>query len=459
MAGAQCFQGSCAPGCAEPADCGGGYLCNAGQCERIASAIGDRCRRELDCGPNQACRLANADDPAGVLAARCERERAGGATGAACDNDGDCRTGMCALGLCVELCADDGDCPAATACVTMPRLLRETAPTFAGCLPAAGSIAVAYPRGGPRQRLRVPVPANAVSFAVVAEAADPSQRVGVTRVAEPAGGLLYTEAAGEASPLRYTPARAISTLLVPNAPDLPLRVGAYEIDVEALTDDGATGSSATYVEVVYRLGQPGDSLDLHFYFLDLADHPCAKAFRAGLSADTAATAGPFRDELLPALADVLGGAGVTLGAVTYTDILDAPSLDALRADELPALLGRSYHPGGVPVFLVRSIDPVGVQALVAGTPGTPGIPGTSASGIALSVDTLCYRPWAAFARTAAHAIARHLGLFPNVRADGQLDPIDDSDTSADNLLYFSEFGGLAVSAGQAETLRKNPVLR
>src|SRR5690606_7394450 len=133
--------------------------------------------------------------------------------------------------------------------------------------------------------------------------------------------------------------------------------------------------------------------------------------------------------------------------------------DALAREELPALLRASTIPGGVDVFFVRSIDPPGVQALVSGTPGAPGIPGTAASGVALSVETRCYRPWRELARTAAHAIARHLGLFHNVEPDGREDPIADSGTGADNLMYFSEFGGIELSPGQSEVLRQNPVLR
>ena len=65
------------------------------------------------------------------------------------------------------------------------------------------------------------------------------------------------------------------------------------------------------------------------------------------------------------------------------------------------------------------------------------------------------------ARVTAHALARHLGLYRNREPDPAtaLDPLVDSPTSEDNLMYWGENGGTALSFEQREILRQSPVLR
>jgi hypothetical protein len=114
------------------------------------------------------------------------------------------------------------------------------------------------------------------------------------------------------------------------------------------------------------------------------------------------------------------------------------------------------------VFLVRSISPAGVQIVVGGTPGSP-LAGTRTSGVAISLDALCYRDWRMLARQTAHAIARHLGLFRNIEPTAEdtpiEDPIADSPSTLDNLMHYNEFGGTALSPGQRQMLRISPVVQ
>ena len=115
----------------------------------------------------------------------------------------------------------------------------------------------------------------------------------------------------------------------------------------------------------------------------------------------------------------------------------------------------------VSIFFVRSIEPEGNQLLTGGTPGAP-LPGTGASGIAVALDSLCYRDWTVLARQTAHGLARHMGLFRNREPDGvpgHVDPINDSSDGMDNLMHWSEFGGTELSAGQRDVLKDSPVLR
>ena len=204
-------------------------------------------------------------------------------------------------------------------------------------------------------------------------------------------------------------------------------------------------------------------LDLHFYFLDLDDHPCSAAFGDSLTAATAQTAPFFQNDFLGMLRQVFAHGGVTLGAMTYEDLRDHPDLDGLDVNDAPSLLALGAHDGGINVFFVRTLSPVGLQAL-GPSPGPAGLAGTPGSGIVMGADTLCYRTWPQVARLTAHELARYMGLYDNVEIDDsdatpRRDPILDSDTSDANLMYFSELGGTDLSPGQRDILSRSPVLR
>jgi len=204
-------------------------------------------------------------------------------------------------------------------------------------------------------------------------------------------------------------------------------------------------------------------LDLHFYFLDLTDHPCAAAFGGALDATSAAVASTFQNDYLGQLRLVLARAGLGIGTITFEDLDNHPESDALDASATAALFALGAHSGGVNVFFVREISPAGLQAL-GPSPGPAGLAGSRESGIAIGIDTLCYRTWDQLARLTAHELARYMGLYDNVEPDAMMfpthvDPIADSDTSAANLMFFSELGGEDLSVGQRDVLTRSPVLR
>ncbi|HLU67444.1 MAG TPA: hypothetical protein VKZ63_14270 [Kofleriaceae bacterium] len=463
MDGLQCLGGLCTPACELHVECGDGYRCDQGTCALVTSEIGDRCEREIDCGPGQICALDGAGAGGdGPLAGTCQAQPPGLVTGQACEADSDCRSGVCAIGLCTEMCQATADCAPGQTCALIPRLLPDAAPIFSGCLPRQGVAVDHVAVASPRTTLRVPVPSTARSFALVARVDSTDQMVGATRVVDPAGRLLFANPATTddfyRNPLRYAPGFGISTLLVPNTPDIDLQVGAYEIDVASLLPVGGTGTAVPEVTLFYKLDTAA-SLDLHFHFLDLTDHPCAAQFDGGRLDATSAGMSPRFQQYVSAIDAMLAPAGLTVGEVTYRDIGGRGDLDAIRREHLGELLALSDQPTGVSVFVVRSVSPVGVQALVGGTPGPPRTPGTAASGIAVGADTLCYRSWDILARITAHALARQMGLYFNRAPDGALDTISDSDDSADNLMFFSEFGGTSLSEGQRDVLRRYPGLR
>lgn len=456
----QCLDGVCAPRCLAHAECGDGFVCEDGTCAEVASAIGDSCARELECGPGQACRLGTADaDANGLLDGSCQADSAGGATSSACADDLDCRNGTCSLGRCTELCVADADCPAQTACVEQPRLLATSAPLFRGCLQNEGTLRIELTAVTPLASLRLPVPSNARSVALVATIEDETQLVGAARVVSPAGTLLYATPFSQdefyRNPLRHQPARGISTLIIPNTPAIALETGVYDVQVGSFFAAGGMGTAIPSITAVYKLDD-AVTLDLHFHFLRLDDHPCALA--AGLTAETAPNDLGFQ-AFLDEVTRILANAGVLVGAVTYADETEREDLDGLRAQDLSRLMRLGDQPTGINVFFTRSITPVGIQALSGGHPGPPAVPGTSASGVAVAMDTLCYRSFDDLARITTHQLAQHMGLFRNREPDGALDPIPDSSDAADNLMYFSELGGTALSAGQAQVLRLYPGLR
>ncbi len=467
----QCLQGVCAPRCTGDFECGDGFVCATGECRAVESAENDPCTRERDCGPGQRCLLDDADtDLDGRLAATCQSETGGAAPGATCAQDLDCRSEVCVLSRCSELCAVDADCGPGLNCAEIPRVIVSGAPRFRGCLQQGGALIHSIPVLQPHQNVLVPVPSTAVSFALVTRIADETQLVGVARVTSPTGQLLYvtptTVEEFYANPLRHQPAPSVATLLVPNTPAIEIETGAYAIEVASFFPTGGFGTAIPDVEVVYKLGE-ATTLDLNFHFADLRSHPCAVsggfAEPAGpgsaLDASTAPSLPNFRT-YIDDLQEILDGAGLTIGQTRYSDLPpDREDLDGLRATDLPRLLRLSTHTDGISIFFVRSITPVGIQALAGGAPGPPRLPGTSASGIAISLDTLCYRGWPDLARTTAHQLGHYMGLYRNREPDGALDPIPDSDESAANLMYFSERGGVELSPGQAGVLRLYPGLR
>ena len=52
-----------------------------------------------------------------------------------------------------------------------------------------------------------------------------------------------------------------------------------------------------------------------------------------------------------------------------------------------------------------------------------------------------------------------MGLFRNREPAGWEDTIPDSDTSSDNLMFFTEYGDIELSPGQGQVLRLYPGLK
>ena len=450
----QCVQGTCVPRCQRAPECGDGFACDQdGICRAATGQPGDSCTSEVDCAAGLACELDSAAT-AGMLSASCVPESAGRPTAAECTADTDCRNGTCALGHCVDLCAETRDCPSGTSCTQIPRVEAGGA-MFSGCLQSRGVVQWSIPVQMVQQQVYLPIPASAQSVSVTFRVDDPSQSVGVDELTSPSKQLLI-DPVSHLDLVRHASSFAQSVLDMPVSPTLALEPGAYLMTV-ASHRGVLMGSAIPSVTASVKL-DPSVLLDLHFYFLNLDDHPCAATFGPTFNADLAQTATSFQNDYLGQLRTIFAQGGVELGAITYEDLRSHPELDGLSTANAGALLALGAHDTGVNVFFVRTLSPVGVQAF-APNPGPARLAGTRQSGIVISVDTLCYRTWAQLARLTAHELARYMGLYDNIDILGVEDPIVDSDTSPSNLMFYSELGGTDLSAGQRAVLTRSVVLR
>lgn len=480
----QCLNSTCVPRCQRAPDCGDGYSCNAkGLCEIAAGQPGDACTSEVDCAAGLSCQIdGSAVDDNQHLLATCTSENDTRPPGSACETDAECRNGTCALGHCIDLCDTTRDCGDGWSCALVPRVQANGA-LFAGCLPSQGVITWPIRVPGPSAEILVPVPDLARSAELVMAVDDLNQRVGASSVVSPAGVPIYTKPCSPslvsvppctetdmfdqyyANPLRHLPDVGQSVLAMPSGTGLPLETGAYRVQVSSFRANGSPGSATPHVTALVKL-DAGVVLDLHFYFLDLDEHPCADATGGvTLDASTAPHADYFQTRYLGRLRTIFAHGGIAFGSPSYDDIRDHHDLDGLDIADVGSLLALGTHSSGINVFFVRTLSPVGIQAF-GPNPGPAGLAMNRQAGIVVALDSLCYRQWEDVARLTAHEIARYMGLYHNVEIGTAqhptwTDPIDDDDSAvpSSNLMFYSELGGTDLSPGQREILTRSPVLR
>jgi hypothetical protein len=482
----QCLNLRCVEACERATDCGDGYACGErGRCTAATGLIGDRCTSEVDCASGLSCRIdGSALDASSRLLSSCAAVNPTRPAGAECRVDADCRNGTCALGRCVDLCRHELDCGKDNSCRVIPSVLANNA-LFSGCLPSHGTISWSIPMTRPSAEIQLPVPGGARSALLVMSVDDPSLKVGASRVLSPKGERIYhipcsplqggtcdaTQARDDyfASQLRHLPGHGQSVLAIPSGPTNAIGPGMYRINISSFRADDTQGNGLPRVTAVVKLDSAA-LLDLHFFFLDLSGHACmSPADSPTLNAGTAATEHYFQMDYVAKLRAIFeGSAGIALGTLTYEDLV-RHELDDLDVSAAGSLLKHGKYAGGINVFFVRSLSPIGLQAY-GPNPGPAGLGGTRQSGIVIPLDTLCYRDWSGIARITAYALARYMGLYHNVELDtanhpSWKDPFPDSDMSSNNLMYFSDLSGAAVnmgvelSAGQRQLLLRSAVLR
>ncbi len=470
--GLQCLRGVCLPRCERAPDCGDGYRCEEnGLCVLATGSPGDACESEVDCSTGLSCQVSGTettDD--GYLQASCVAENAGRPAGATCASDGECRNGTCDLGHCADLCRETRDCAVGTSCTGIPRVLASGL-MYRGCLPSTGTLTWEIPVEGTDDTVLLPIPQAARGVSVLFAVEDQNQKVGATLLTAPDGTELIkanNDYFGNAL-VRHRPDYGESVLAMPSTPAAPLQAGTYQVRVRSLRQgvnnqgqpEDKTGTATPSMTAVVKL-DASVILDLHFYFLDLDDHPCAQAFAGKLDAAVAKDADFFQTTFMTQLRSIFARGGIALGTTTYEDIKDHPDLDGLDVANMSSLAELGKHATGINVFFVRTLSPVGLQA-IGPNPGPAGLASTRQSGIVIGADTLCYRSWTTLARITAHEMALYMGLYNNTEIDGDgvvhNDAIPDTDGTETNLMFYSELGGTELSEGQRYILSRSPVLR
>src|SRR5678815_5776160 len=89
--------------------------------------------------------------------------------------------------------------------------------------------------------------------------------------------------------IRHRPGFEQSVLLIPSISSPEPKPGMYRVQVSSFRANDTTGSAIPQVTAVVQFSPEGQmNLEAHFFFLDLADHPCAALMDGGtLSATTA----------------------------------------------------------------------------------------------------------------------------------------------------------------------------
>ncbi len=465
----QCLGQICAPLCTRNSDCGDGYQCDDKQhCQLVISAIGDLCTTEWDCGFGQSCILDTDDTNGdGRFSSTCQAQGEGGNVGSICASDSDCRNTLCVLGHCSQVCTLQEDCPTASYCDSIPRLIGDPnegrVASFSGCLPA-GVLSTPVPVSSSSETIYLPVPKGAESFSIVTRSGDPAHLVGVTKLTSPSGQTLFHEPTSKeeflANPVRYARSRDVSTLQFPSDAFRETEEGIYEVEIEASLPPFGPGTEVPEVTAHYKLTQ-SRILDLTFYFTNLEEHACGESLDGDtLNAGNALASTQFVEDYVGEIRNIFDGANIRVATPLAFEDIDRPDLDDITSEEeLRKLFSLATNESGVAVFFVRSLPSSGIQTLGTTIPGPPRTPGTPSSGIAVSLDSLCYRPWETLARITAHSIAGQMGLWNNRDPEGTFDPIEDSDRSTENLMYFGEFGGTELSTGQSRVLGLYPGLR
>jgi hypothetical protein len=469
----QCMGNICVPRCERAPDCGDGFRCDeSGLCIAATGQSGDTCKSEVDCAAGLSCQIEGTElDDEGHLLASCVNENSGRPAGAECHRDDDCRNGTCGLGHCIDLCRIDLDCGSGTICTRIPHP-ASSGILYRGCLQARGSVRWSIPMHSPNETIPLPVPATARSVSVLFTVDDPNQRVGATHITAPANIQILSPSSDYYGNqhVRHRPEYGESVLAMPISPGpaSQLQTGVYSLNVRSERLSTAPtctqppcyiqGTATPKVTAVVKVDDAA-ILDLHFYFLNLDDHPCGDKFGGKLDATTAQSSTYF-EHYLTEIKNILGTAVYfELGNVSFKDLRQHPDLDGLDVENAPSLLSLGEHATGINVFFVRTLSPIGLQA-AGPNPGPAGLARTRRSGIIIGVDTLCYRDWRHLSRLTAYEVARYMGLYNNVGIEtAHVDPISDSDSSAGNLMFYSELGGTFLSEGQKQILRRSAVLR
>jgi len=489
--------------CGADKDCATGYCLPGHKICSVKCTSSKQCPSAYACGPDIYDKDFNGTDDSVVTA--CVPAKGSKIAGEACAKDADCASEHCYYGLCMEGCAVDSDCAASQQCVTVNLLLKGAVPHYNGCLPRVAT--TDYTIGtftGITAPMGFDVPPTAASVIIATQVPSLTEMGVVGQLTDPKGSILTGSAKDicgyYSEPNRYHYDVQYSSLYVPNAPTVSLQPGIYTYSV------GATQPSLPVtVKLKMKIGkaQKG-TLNINWYFANLSGTCIPGATLNAQSAPSHAWFNKIRNNL----GSILTQAGLKLGSHTYHDVKDS-ALDVIDLPdtgvgvELQKLFAKSQGQQGssVNAFFVRNIKGGGfmggiVLGIAGGIPGPAGDHGTVHSGLAMSMQTACFEQYGYNpAHTLAHEFGHYFGLSHNLenttvpgfqdnkvicpcpcganmvcvsQTSGTkwcrgMDPIPDTDTSVDNLMYFAaestqNFKGNKLTPSQVRVILDNPVV-
>ncbi|MCB9556378.1 MAG: hypothetical protein H6707_09770 [Deltaproteobacteria bacterium] len=495
-----------APGGAMGESCTSSAKCATSYCLPGRKLCSIKCQGTADCPTGYRCALetydSNGDTKLDAGAAACIPERGQGNAGDSCAVDADCASDHCYNGWCAEACVGDGDCGNLN-CAETTLLLPGALPKFHICLPK-NAVTVGRDLGtfNSGAVVAIDVPSSATSMIVTTDASDPSAIALISQAISPKGTVVSEVGASRcdeyAQTLRYAPDAGVASLYISNTSRYKLEPGIYTFKL------AASKNVPIRLRVSMRLADtPRGSVDIAWLFLNLSN-TCVPGSR--LSA-ASAPSHSWLTKIRSSMAAILGKANISIGKQTFHDInaaaLDVVDISNTDRSDLDALfqLTKGLTGRTIPIFVVRDIRITDLQGTVlgiaGGVPGPVGIHGTSHSGVALSAKTACFSRFGYDpGHTLAHEIGHFLGLHHNLSSptdpgydestgkvycgcpcSGDLtchsqngkswcrarDPLSDSDTNNDNLMFFSadntdEFTGNKLSTQQIRVLLDNPLV-
>ncbi len=477
------FGGYCSSHCAADDDCSQasvyGSLCLQSP-ENHQKMCWKVCKAAVDCRSDQFCAGTGALK---MCVPKCQPDSC--KTGYACDLDsGQCVYASSGCQPQAETCnAADDDCDGLTdeGCSQKPNLVPGVDALDLGYITAGG--------GGLSHTAAFQVPADAVSFALVAWAADNGALM-FWNLTNPTGTGLLNGSDIYASANRTYPGEGATALLVPNNPAVSVAPGTWHFSFYKDGDLGPVSLAA----LLKRGAEPtSGSLGFNFYFVGLG----------WINAASAQNNATFQ-KLVQKLGAVYLQAGITVDQVAYYDITgsDGAKFSNLEladgpADERHQLLQLSAaHPDSpnVNVFFVNDITTANdysgyfdVLGIAGGIPGPPLFQGINGAGVVVDLSDF-QSGWMSsddkatlYAQVVAHEVGHQLGLFHSTEQSGEThDQLPDTaecfvahdddgngvvdgyecwGSGATNLMFWQATGSVGLSTQQGWVLRRNPAVR
>jgi hypothetical protein len=291
------------------------------------------------------------------------------------------------------------------------------------------------------QTVTVDVPPGAISFSLIAKAADPSAQMLPVGIMTPSGKVIYNVNDPTVNDVKLGASGWVTgsmALLFPNAPRVSLVPGKYQIALGSFTN------TTSKVDVLFKSQSgvlQGGTLPLVMWFTK----------NQFLNATTAKTNAAFQKAIAD-MTRIYGKIGIKIGPLTYIDVPDPVGTNTAvlqdLADAAPLMAyANTSQEQGLHMFFIEQFNFQGGATLLGisgGIPGPPAYPGLQHSGVIVSLAYLGQN--SQFGATMAHEGGHILGLFHlNERDGSSFDPLLDTpectlsdDTNGDKRLDWRE---------------------